>query len=259
MCIRDRIWVGRASGIDLYDVRSGHLVRRLTHDLRKRAGLAGNEVTALIRDHAGLIWVGGFGVGLQRHDPSNRSIWLRGADPQPDSPFAEADVRSLLQLDNGEIWAATENGGVAVMDRQLRVTGAVRPRPPVQAQSAARTPGQAQPPARIEAMAQASDGTVWLGADAQIYQFTRSHRQLRILPHGGGLTRRLLASSDGSLWVATQDGVFRLRPGTGEVVLLGQRGGQPLRADINPLAEAPAGSVWVGSGTGLFRVAAGVT
>jgi hypothetical protein len=33
-----------------------------------------------MRDHAGLIWVGGYGLGLQRHDPNNRSIWLRGAD-----------------------------------------------------------------------------------------------------------------------------------------------------------------------------------
>jgi hypothetical protein len=60
-----------------------------------------------MRDHAGLIWVGGFGVGLQRHDPNNRSIWLRGADARARQPFFAADVRSLLQVDNGEIWAAT--------------------------------------------------------------------------------------------------------------------------------------------------------
>lgn len=82
-----KIWVGRSSGIELYDVTSGRLLQRLQHDLRKPAGLAGNEVTTLIRDHAGLIWVGGLGVGLQRTDPSNRSIWLRGPDREGNGPL----------------------------------------------------------------------------------------------------------------------------------------------------------------------------
>ena len=250
-----QMWVGRSTGIDLHDAIDGRLIQRLRHDLRNRTGLAGNEVTALIRDQAGLIWVGGFGLGLQRHDPSNRSIWLRGADAQPDSPFSKADVRALLQVDNGEIWAATPKGGVAVMDQLLRVTGALSP----QASGATAAGGQAgqPPPIRIEAMTQAGDGSVWLGADSMLYQFSRDHRQLRALPHGGGLTRRLLASSDGSLWVASQNGVHRLLPGATEVVRINLPAGQALHADINALAEGSDGSVWVCSAKGLFRVAAG--
>ena len=45
--------------------------------------------------------------------------------------------------------------------------------------------------------------------------------------------------------MATQDGVYFLRPDKGEVVRLSQADGQPLRADINALAEAADGSVWV--------------
>jgi ligand-binding sensor domain-containing protein len=252
-----QMWVGRSTGIDLHTVADGRLVQRLRHDPRRRSGLAGNEVTALLRDQAGLIWVGGFGVGLQRHDPNNQSIWLRGADAQIGSPFSQADVRSLLQVDNGEIWAATNRGGVAVMDSLLRVTGALWPRTPKQALAASQAEGQPLPPVRVEAMAQAGDGSVWLGADSMLYQFGQDHRQLQTLPHAGGLVRRLLAARDGSLWVATQDGVFRWRPGSAEVVRISQPQGQALRADINALAEASDGSVWVGSGKGLFRVAAG--
>ena len=164
-----QMWVGRSTGIDLHKLADGHLVQRLRHDPRQRTGLAGNEVTALIRDQAGLIWVGGFGVGLQRHDPNNQSIWLRGADPEVDSPFSQADVRSLLQVDNGEIWAATNKGGVAVMDGLLRVTGALWPRTPKQAVAAASEgKKEALPPVRVQAMAQAGDGSVWLGADSAL-------------------------------------------------------------------------------------------
>ncbi|MEF8770961.1 MAG: two-component regulator propeller domain-containing protein [Candidatus Accumulibacter phosphatis] len=128
---------------------------------------------------------------------------------------------------------------------------------PAPARATPEASGQPLPPARIEAMAQARDGTLWLGTDSALYQFTRDHRQLRVLPHAGGLTRQLLASTDGSLWVGTQDGVFRLRPGTAAIVRVAQHAGQSLRADINALAEASDGSVWVGSGKGLFRAAAG--
>lgn len=138
-------------------------------------------------------------------------------------------------------WVAMHSAGVAVMDAQLRVTGAVRP----------------LPLARVEAMVQALDGTIWLGSDSRLYQFSRRHRQLGVLPHGGGLTRLLLAASDGALWVATQDGVFRLLPGATEVVRIRVQGSQLLHADVNALAEAPDGSVWVGSNVGIFRVAAG--
>jgi len=108
-------------------------------------------------------------------------------------------------------------------------------------------------------MLQARDGTVWLGVDSRIYQFSRERRQLRSLPHRGGVTRRFLESTDGSLRVATQDGLYCLRPGTGEVVRLNQQEGQPLRAEVNAIVEAPDASVWVGSAKGLYRVAAGAS
>ncbi len=253
------MWAGRSSGIEIHDLRHGRLLQRLQHDPRRPSSLAGNEVAVLMRDHAGLIWVGGYGLGLQRHDPNNRGIWLRGADTPSAGPFSEADVRSLLHLDNGEIWAATRKGGVAVMDSQLRVTGAVWPQPPRPVGVAAQAARESLPPVRIEEMAQASDGTVWLGSDSRLYQFTRDRRQLRTLAHDGGVTRRFRESSDGTLWVATQDGVFCLPPGATEVVRIAQQGGKPLRAEVNAIAEAPDRSVWVGTAKGLFRVPPGAS
>lgn len=254
------VWVGRASGIELYNVRNAGLLQRLQNDPRKSAGLAGNEVTTLVLDRAGWIWVGGLGLGLQRHNTNNRSIWLRGADPQPGSPLEEANVRSVLQLDNGDIWAGTHAGGVAVMDKQLRVTGAVRLLPQAQVQAlgqAGQARREAPPTNRVEAMAQAHDGSVWLGADSGLYQFSRERRQLRILRHGAGLTRRLLAGSTGSLWVGTQDGLYQLSPGAASLVRVTQQGGQPLGGEVNAIAEAADRSLWVGGEKGLFRIAPG--
>ena len=248
-----QMWVGRASGIDLYGVHDAHLQRRLRHDPRYPAGLAGAQVTSLVLDRAGWIWVGGLGGGLQRHNPNNRSIWVRGADPAPDSPFADADVRSVLALDNGEIWAATHNPGVAVTDAQLRVIGALHP----QAVAADPNNALARGGLRVTAMAQMRDGSVWLGGDSELHQLSRERLPLRVLRHDGGQTRRLLAGRDGSLWVCTLDGLYRLRPGATRLERLAQQGGKPLHGEIHAIAEGADSTLWVGATKGLFRVAPG--
>ena len=119
-----RIWVGRAKGLALHHL-DGSLLRLLQHDPRQPDGLAGNHVTSLLQDQAGWVWIGGFGLGLQRHNPANLAFRVRSADLQAGSPLADADVRALLRLDTGEIWAASQTTGVAVMDGALRVIGSL--------------------------------------------------------------------------------------------------------------------------------------
>lgn len=209
---KGQIWVGRASGIELRDGRGdGGIERRLRHDPRRRSGLAGDEVRALLVDRAGWLWVGGFGVGLQRHNAGNQSIGQRAEDVAADSPLAESNVRSLVQLDNGEIWAGTNAKGIAVMDAQLRLIGSIRPGADnadglTAASRASRT-------RRIGALAQTATGSVWAGMDSMLYEYSRDRRLLRSVPTAAGSTRRLLMAADGSLWVGTQDGLYRLAPG----------------------------------------------
>ncbi|WP_418317948.1 two-component regulator propeller domain-containing protein [Piscinibacter sakaiensis] len=237
-------WVGTLAGIDIFD-SALRLLLQLRHDISKPTGLAGNEVTTLVRDHAGWIWVGGFGLGLQRHNPNNRSIWIRGADATPGSRLDGPSVRSLLQLDNGEIWAASHRGGIAVMDNDLRVIGEVVP----QANGSA---------ARIAAMAQTRDGSVWLGAETTIYQYSRNRQLMRVMQTGLAACRTMLAGSDGSLWIATEDGLYRLEPGAAAPQRVATRAGTPpLNGAVHAVIEAADGGIWVGTAQGLFHLPAG--
>jgi diguanylate cyclase (GGDEF)-like protein len=238
------VWVGRAAGLAWHDVGSGQLLRHLQHDPRKASSLASNEVRSLLRDQAGWIWLGGYGLGLQRHNPGNRSIWVRGADTQPGSLFEDANVSSVLPLDNGELWIGTPTAGVAVMNAQLRITGSIRP--------------QARQPSRIDAMVQAGDGSVWLGSDSGLHQFSRQRRRLRTVQHGAGTTQRLLSAGDGALWIGTQDGLYVLRPGAPSPTRVLQQGGQPLGGDVYAIAEGADRALWIGTDKGLFRLALGL-
>ena len=242
------LWVGHAGGIDLIDAAGERLLRRLRHDPGRPSGLAGNEVAGLLLDREGWIWVAGIGGGLQRHNPNNRSLsllGLGGASGKTD----RIDARALLQLDNGDIWAASSDGPIAVLDSQLALRRRLRlpaPRRP--------TDAAGEPPRRVDALAQARDGSVWLGGDSLLQQFSRDGRPLRSLAHGGGRTNRLLAAHDGTLWIATQEGLYRLASGMAAPQRIALAGGAPLVGEVFALAEMPEGGLWVGSVHGLYRL-----
>ncbi len=250
------IWVGSVSGVDIHD-RKGRALRQLRYDIRKPAGLAGHEVSSMMLDRAGWMWVGGFGIGLQRHNPNNHSIWLRGADLEPGSRLADPSVRSLLQLDNGEVWAATSRGGVAVLDHNLQVIGEVNAR--ALARDGRKSPAVPVSP-RVTAMAQTRDGSVWLGMDNALFQVGRNRQPIRSLPTQGGATHFLLAGNEGSLWAATGDGLYRWRPSAfalERVVVKSDR--LPLQGAVHVLASGPDGDIWVGTVKGLYRLPHGQT
>jgi diguanylate cyclase (GGDEF)-like protein len=246
---RGQLWVGRTSGIDLHDATSGAWQRSLRHDPRHADGLAGDEVTALLRDQAGGVWVGGLGLGLQRHNPPQPALALRGVDTGPGALFTSGSVRSLLARREGDLWLAPESGGLLTMDAELRVTGRVAlPRPETGAPGA---------PQRVQAMAQSRDGSVWLAAGGGLHQLDAIRRLRRSLRLAAGEVYRLLAVDDGSLWLCAEGGLYRLAPGAAELQRVPGPGGAPFEGAAFVMAQAPDRSLWVGGANGLHRIPPG--
>ncbi|MBA4175593.1 MAG: hypothetical protein C0505_03390 [Leptothrix sp. (in: Bacteria)] len=242
----DEVWLGRTDGIDLR-AADGRRVKPLRHDLRKPWGIGGGNVVALLRDNSGGMWTGSYGGGLQRHSTSP-GLWVRRGEGADDGVLAAADVRSLAQLRNGEIWAGTGQRGIAVMDAQLRLIAAIRPEAPGARGFAGGLVG---------AIAQTPDEQVWVGTDTGIYEFSATRRLLGQHRAGQGRARRMLVTSDGALWVATQDGVYRRGPGRGGFERVPLADGGTLSGNINALAQAADGGIWVGGNSGLHHAAPG--
>ncbi|KQP22132.1 ligand-binding sensor domain-containing diguanylate cyclase [Pseudorhodoferax sp. Leaf267] len=255
------LWVARDTGIDRRDLAEGALKARLQHDPRRPGGLAGNEIFAMLRDQAGAVWVGGPGGGLQRHDPRQRGIWVRGADTAAGSALSDPDVRSLLRLADGRLWAATRRGGVAILDASLQVRGTVR-----------WPPGEAAP--LVDAMAQDAQGAVWVAGSTQLVALDPQGqvRERQALPSP---VRALLAGRDGNLWIATRNGLYRRPPAArasgspllrvalapeaawtdanGEAASApGSEAARVLGGDVYALAEDEDGTLWVGTAQGLY-------
>ena len=241
-----RLWVGTKVGLLWVNPVSGAVEARLRHDPRRLTGLAGNDISALLCDQGGAMWVSGYGLGLQRrqHHPA---LAVRGPDADPASPLAEADVRALLTLDNGEVLAPTQGGRVVRLDgrpgRELATLG-VWPR---------------ERSSIVESLAQAPDGSLWMAAAGRLEHRAATGRLLRDWPLDGGRAQRLLLRASGEIWLGMQEGLYRLRgPAAPALERVGLAGPAPLHGGVHALLEeADTGRLWVGGQQGLFRERAG--
>ncbi|RVT85039.1 ligand-binding sensor domain-containing diguanylate cyclase [Inhella crocodyli] len=239
------LWVGRGAGIELRDPANGLLLRSLRPRASKPWSLAGADIRAILRDPADLLWVAGYGTGLQRVNNLDQALWVRRADEDPRSAMAEPDVRSLLALQDGTVWAGTNDRGIAILDSALRTVGGIA------------GGQQGLEPGRVTALAQGPNGHLWVGVESKVYEF--AHAKAQAVPHevGRGRLRRLMVDREGVVWAGTQDGLYRRAAAGGRFERVAHHDGRALVGGVNAIEQAPDGKLWVGAEAGLFPIAAG--
>jgi diguanylate cyclase (GGDEF)-like protein len=236
-----RLWVGTKTGLLWLNPGSEVIEARLTHDPRRTMGLAGNDISALLRDRSGAMWVSGYGLGLQRH-LFHPALAVRGPDLEPAGVLQDADVRAVLTLTSGDVLGATQQGQVVRLDgrRELQTLGQLaRERRTV-----------------VEIMAEAADGSLWMAAAGRLEHRAANGRLLRDWPLDGGRAQRLLVRTSGEVWLGMQEGLYRLDgPDAAALERVALADGRPLHGAIHALIERPGNhELWLGGQAGLFRV-----
>ena len=91
----------------------GQTEGRLKHFLTVEDGLSHNEVTSIVQDKDGFIWIGTRG-GLNRYDGYEFEVFNQVAgDP---NSLVNPSIESLFVDSNGYIWIGTKSGGVSRFD-----------------------------------------------------------------------------------------------------------------------------------------------
>ncbi|HEX8242992.1 MAG TPA: two-component regulator propeller domain-containing protein [Longimicrobium sp.] len=199
---------------------------------RARDGLKSDRVTVLLPDTGGVLWVGTRGgVSRVRHGRIEPLPAPRGI-PEP-------SVAALARAPDGNLWIGLGSGGLMRYrdGRYERVaTGPV----PIEQVSSLHADG---------------DGTVWVGTYDPGVVRLRGREIVRLAADGGGAPRRvnaMLRDREGTLWLAAENGLFRLEDGRAVPVPL--PGGRPI-AQAFALYQDVEGNLWVGSRQGgLFRL-----
>ena len=157
-------------------------------------GLPENSVTSIVQTRDGYLWIGTFG-GLARFDGVRFTVF----DIANTEALGTNRILSLLEARNGDLWIGTEDGGV------------VRVREGVYASY--RTQENA-PCGKIFSIVEDQEGAIWFGG-ANLVRFADATFQE--VPFGEGMLDRLVRSlhidGDNDLWIATGEGLGRIRDG----------------------------------------------
>ena len=199
-------------------------------------GLPQSRVEALVQSADGHVWAG-TQEGLARFDGVRFTTVPVGR-----GGLADGDVRALAADATGGVWVGTRNGGLAHVDRDLRV----------------RTYGADDgfPDAAVSALAVDGRGVVWVGTRNGLCRLDPARPRLACTADGlpDPHVRKLLVGRGGVVWVGTRAGLARWAAGAAEpLVRLGGAAAEPVTA----LAEDDRGALWIGTLNGLGRLAGG--
>jgi ligand-binding sensor domain-containing protein/signal transduction histidine kinase len=247
----DRLWLTSVGGgIIVLDASDGHVLQTLRRDPALAGSLALDTLKPLLLDRAGWLWVGTWGAGLQRVNTNNKMLRILRHSPKRLGGLSHPDVRSLLELTNGQLLIGSKDNGIDIFDRKHGLIGGYR------ADQGQGLAGKL-PDASVLALAQTSDGSVWAGTqEAGVVRQSANDSAWVAVP---GLpdkhVTRLLVSHDGSVWAGTSAGVARWHPGQtapGLFEVLADERGKALDSYVYALAEDKQGRVWIGTQNGLW-------
>ncbi len=152
-------------------------------------------------------------------------------DDQPPEPSVGSNFSALLTTQNGDLWLSGDRGTAWYHEKKWRTFPA----------------GNKMAPEAAVCFAELADGRIWCAAQDQIWQFDgRNWSALR-----GGFDRInavVRARRDGSLWVASNSGLYRFFQGAW--VENGIEEGLPSAA-VRELYEDARGRLWAGTTRGL--------
>lgn len=250
---RGGLWVATAGGLDRLDPTTGRFAAH-RHDW------PGGAVTTLLRDSAGILWVGGGAAGLSRYDEAHDQVTVYRSNPADPAGLPGGAMVDLAESPPGQIWVASYGGGLSRLDAASgRFTG-----------YSSRAMGSGGLPTdNIQSLFPSADGLLWVGTedrgvalvDLEPGPFTVYAPSPDPHPNPAalwpGVIRAAVEDRDGALWLGVADsGVARFDRARDVVTHYRHDPADPR----SPAGNRPQamlldrrGALWIGYHTGLDR------
>jgi ligand-binding sensor domain-containing protein/signal transduction histidine kinase len=196
-----------------------------------------NEVTALVGDYQGNMWVGTRHQGLCRVSGSKFSCWTTK------DGLADDFVRSLYEDDEHNLWVGLSSGGLARW--RIATLIPLRDEP--------RKLQEVQPAAILED----HSGNLWIGTWGNgLFRLKQGRFLHEAAPGTNQAVRTLEEDAAGNVWIGTWfNGLYRYNRTGFHHILLGR---ESLTDAVSALLSDKAGGFWVGTYTGLLHYADGI-
>lgn len=102
------IWIGLTQKLIVYDTKKEKFV---TDELNLPNEIRSISAQVFLENSKGQIWIGSFGNGLYKFNPSNNTFTVyQKEDKNPDGKISSNRILSLSEDKKGNLWVATRNG-----------------------------------------------------------------------------------------------------------------------------------------------------
>ncbi len=245
------VWIGAQQGQTAV-VPAAIVARAAAPDPAEVRRWQGSGFSALAEPLPGEVWLGHSG-GIDVHALANAER-VRSIRAAPGNPLGldSAEIRALLVDRAGLLWVGSFGGGVQRADPRPRGLTSRRYRP-----------GEDPPMPQFNVLTMGGDGEggLWLGLGGAGIARMRPDLSLESLLRPGDVARGqfegdqpagLATTLDGSLWVATELGLYR-RPAD-SARFMRVAGPEFLEgSSVRRLWPAGRNALWIGTADGLFR------
>ncbi len=180
----------------------------------ERFSESGDEVTALLVDRSGLVWIGARRNGLYKFNPRKRKFRTYTHIPGNPQSLSHPDVTAILEDDSGTVWIGTSGGGLNKLSRTNPHHGEFQYRyflhQPEDSSSLSSN--------NVSALYLDQSGNLWIGAQGGgLNRFDRSRKTFthyRYDPHSsnclaGNEVNSIYEDQYGQLWIGTNSGLSK--------------------------------------------------
>jgi len=252
------LWLASADGAHVFDIAQGKVVQRFGVIETWPHSLSSNFVSAILRDHAGVMWLGTRDSGLNRYNPRQTRFAYFRNEVENDHSLFRGPIRAISKVDDRHVWVA----GLGALNLLDLVSGQVERF----SSDYLRGP--------THALFQDRSGRLWIGtSNLQVLSFDRRTEAWKIHKLQSPIRRptppkeitSIFQDDTGDIWVVVnQDGLFHLKD-TGEQIAFYESPADPPppnlppppdelprpRPPINATMLNPDGTVWLATLNGL--------
>ncbi len=256
-------WVGtRGGGLNRFDREKGIFTHyKISQNKTNQAGsngISGNDVTAIIEDSGGVLWIGTRDGGLNRMDKATGTFtYFRAGRGQPGA-LSSDKINALYEDRTGMLWIGTFDRGLNTFDGTKKKFAGY---------SNQENNPNSLGGSVVWAIREDRGGNLWIGMEgAGLDKFNRSNNTYTHYRHepgnpagpGHASVRVIHEDPSGVLWLGTDGGgLDRFDPGTGEFRHYPhdpQNLDSPGHGCIRAIYQDTSGNLWLGTyGGGLDR------
>jgi len=242
-----RLWLTTPAELMIFDP-----VRQQYQSIRREKmnphSLSSNQLTRLLRDHSGVLWIGSNGYGLNLYDPKADRFFTYQRPINFPSRINRFSITSVMQDREGMVWISAD-----VLYRWNRTTGELK--------SFETSSDQPKDFGNTGSwsMLQDEQGFIWLAGFEGVYRYDPHSGTHRHFAKGAGLKEKLAfrvyLDKGNRIWVATKNYFSRYDRETDRFHHYSYRENPPSRfAPITDIYQDEAGIFWLATDDGLARL-----